>query len=185
MEAIKCRMWYLPAGIYYAYHTLLIAVGRSQRSPDYKRWEDDQDFSELKKLDFLINPDFDRISHLVTPYVTMMCQERHFEGVSLAPLADEYAGGNYAGGSAGFSALDGVLRKFVEITPIPIQEFMNELQAEEFNAQWNDTKCVPARLVDFLLERATNEFKAAQKLENEARVRNSRGGREKVTSCRG
>ena len=46
---------------------------------------------------------------------------------------------------------------------------MNESQAEEFNAQWNDTKCVPARLVDFLLERATTEFKVAQKLEKTKR----------------
>jgi len=34
MEAVKSRMHNLPAGIYYAYQTLVVAVRQGQRSPD-------------------------------------------------------------------------------------------------------------------------------------------------------
>ena len=126
METIKNRMHDLPGGIYYTYNTLLIAVGRMQNSLAYTSWEESQDFSELKKLDFLINPNFDMISHLVTLYVLMM-QDRFFTGQSLAPLPDLHAGGNYRQ-IPKISALDGALMKFGELVLNPHPRFFSRYQ---------------------------------------------------------
>jgi hypothetical protein len=56
-----------------------------QQTPAYTNWVETQNFSSERREDFLINPNFDMISHLVTPYVFIMQQERFFTGQSLSP----------------------------------------------------------------------------------------------------